>query len=45
MTELPKTEQELNDLIEAKVNEATEKLTGQILLSGEKYPRDFWKGR
>ena len=29
MTELPKTEQELNDLIEAKVNEATEKLTAQ----------------
>ena len=29
MTELPKTEQELNDLIDAKVNEATEKLTAQ----------------
>ena len=29
MTELPKTEQELNDLIEAKVTEATEKLTAQ----------------
>ena len=29
MQELPKTEQELNDLIDAKVNEATEKLQAQ----------------
>lgn len=47
--ELPKTEQELNDLIEQKVNEATEKLNsqhnGQMASLRKKYDDDLKKAR
>jgi len=47
MTELPKTEQELTDLIDAKVNEATEKLNaqhnGQMANLRKKYDEDIKK--
>ena len=47
--ELPKTEQELNDLIEAKINEATEKLTaqhnGQMANMRKKYDDDLKKAK
>ena len=47
--ELPKTEQELNDLIDAKVNEATEKLTaqhnGQMATLRKKYDDDLKKAK
>ena len=49
MTELPKTEQELTELIDAKVNEATEKLTaqhnGQMATLRKKYDDDLRKER
>ena len=47
MTELPKTEQELNDLIDQKVNEATEKLVakhnGEMATQRKKYEDDIRK--
>ena len=49
MTELPKTEQELNDLIEAKVNEATEKLVakhnGEMATMRQKHDADLKKAK
>ena len=49
MQELPKTEQELNDLIDAKVNEATEKLNaqhnGQMATMRQKYDADLKKAK
>lgn len=53
MTELPKTEQELNDLITAKVNEATEKLTetltakhnGEMATMRQKHDSELKKAR
>ena len=47
MTDLPKTEQELNDLIDAKVNEVTEELTakhnGAMANLRKKYESDIAK--
>ena len=47
--ELPKTEQELNDLIEAKVNEATEKLVakhnGEMATMRQRHDADLKKAR
>jgi len=47
--ELPKTEQELNDLIEAKVNEATEKLVakhnGEMATQRKKYEDSLKKAQ
>lgn len=47
--ELPKTEQELNDLIDAKVSEATEKLTAQhngaMATMRKKYETDLQKAK
>lgn len=49
MTELPKTEQELNDLIEAKVTEATEKLVakhnGEMASLRQKHDADLKKAK
>lgn len=49
MVELPKTEQELNDLIDAKVNEATEKMTakhnGEMASLRKKYDDDVKKAK
>jgi len=49
MVELPKTEQELNDLIEAKVNEATEKLVakhnGEMATQRKKYEDNLKKAQ
>ena len=49
MTELPKTEQELNDLIEAKVQEKAEQLTaqhnGQMANLRKKYDDDLKKAK
>jgi len=47
--ELPKTEQELNDLIDAKVNEVTEKLVakhnGEMATMRQKHASDLQKAR
>ena len=47
--ELPKTEQELNDLIESKVNEATEKLVakhnGEMATMRQKHSADLEKAK
>ena len=49
MTELPKTEQELNDLIAAKVQEKTDELTsqhnGQMATMRKKYESDLAKAK
>lgn len=49
MTELPKTEQELNDLIDAKINEATEKLVakhnGEMATMRQKHANDLAKAK
>lgn len=49
MTELPKTEQELNDLIDQRVQEATEKLTakhnGEMANQRKKFDSDLEKAR
>lgn len=49
MTELPKTEQELNDLIEQKVNEATEKANAKhnsdMAQMRQKYDADLKKAK
>lgn len=49
MTELPKTEQELNDLIDQKVNEATERLVakhnGEMANMRQKHDADLKKAK
>ena len=49
MTDLPKTEQELNDLIDQKVTEATEKLAakhnGEMANQRKKFDEDLKKAR
>ena len=49
MLELPKTEQELNDLIESKINEATEKLNakhnGEMATMRQKHDAELKKAK